>query len=382
MLGALMFKRQLEKKLEQAVASFPVVVLTGPRQSGKTTLLRQQFPNLTYVSLESPDVLLFAQSDPRGFLDQHQKTNGLMIDEAQNLPELFSYIQEYVDLHGYPGMFILSGSQSLAGRSAVLELLPLSYSEFMSDENKTPDLWEYLFKGSYPRPYHENLDRNLWWQSYLKTYVERDVRQIINIRDLSTFQRFLKMCAARHGQLLNLSSLAVDVGVSQSTAKEWVSLLESSYLVYRLMPHHRNFNKRLVKTPKLYFYDSGLVCHLLGIDSAEYLALHSMRGAIFEGFIISELAKYFFQQAKTPPIYFWRDQQGREIDCLIERGEDLIGLEIKSGKTMTKDFFKGLLSWGKMSGQDHLHLIYAGEKSISIHGVAVHGWRSFEGVFS
>lgn len=387
-----MFKRKITPLLKSATASFPVTVLTGPRQSGKTTLLRQEFPDLTYVSLESPDHLYRAKTDPRAFLDQHKLKKGLIIDEAQNVPELFSYIQEYVDLNGYPGIFILSGSQNflllekvsqtLAGRSAILELLPLSYDEFISDQNNDISLWDYLYTGSYPRIYHQNLNRDLWWQSYLKTYIERDVRRVINIQDLVTFQRFLKVCAARHGQLLNLSNLGVDVGIAQSTAKQWLNLLESSYLTYRLTPHYQNYKKRIVKTPKLYFYDSGLVCHLLGIDSSEHLSLHSARGAIFEGFVIAELAKSFYQRGKTPPLYFWRDHLGVEVDCLIEQGEQLTAIEIKSGQTINDNFYTGLKYWQKISQNNQLKLIYAGDQNITLNGIETLSWRDISRILN
>lgn len=386
--GCNVFKRAISAPLVAAVKQFPVTVLTGPRQSGKTTLLRLLFPDKLYISLESPDHLLSALDDPRAFLARAHRA-GMIIDEVQRCPALFSYLQEEVDLRGRPGLFVLSGSQnfllankisqSLAGRAAILELMPLSYSEFASGELPAPSVWQYLFQGSYPRPYHEHLDTRLWMQSYLRTYVERDVRDVLNVRNLVTFQRFIKLCAGRHGQLLNLSSLAIDAGISQTTASDWLSLLESSYLVFRLQPYHVNFNKRLVKTPKLYFYDTGLVCHLLDIDSSDHLSIHGMRGAIFEGFVLAECRKYFYHQARVPAVYFWRDQQGDEVDCLIERGTELHAIEVKSSQTLQRSLLKGIERWQVIAGESHRSsLVYAGEDTCSLKGISVVSWRAID----
>jgi predicted AAA+ superfamily ATPase len=379
-----MFKRAIEPTLLKAASKFPITVLTGPRQSGKTTLLKYLFPEYSYTNLEAPDTLLRAQSDPRGFL---LATKNLIIDEAQNFPEIFSYIQEYVDTHR-DSRFILSGSQNfllaervsqtLAGRAAILELLPLMYSEYLTDPvNNHLGIWEYLFDGSYPRPYHEHLDIHLWYNSYIRTYLERDVRSLINVKDLAKFQLFLKMCAGWHGQLLNLSTIAQNCGISQTTATEWLSILEASYIVFRLRPYYRNFKKRLVKTSKLYFYDSAIVCMLLGIRSVEHLKLYSNRGAIFEGFVLTEIMKMYAAQGKTAPLYFWRDHQGNEVDGLIEQADNIIALEIKAGMTFLPDFLLGLKKWQSISNisAENSYLIYAGDKSFKHQGMQVVSWK-------
>jgi uncharacterized protein len=382
-----MFERAITQVLRKTVSTFPVTVLTGPRQSGKTTLLKELFPDYAYVNLEAPDTLLRAQADPRGFLELNER---VIIDEAQHFPALFSYLQEYIDMQKIPGKFVLSGSQnfllaekisqSLAGRAAILELLPLTFAEFMSNpEMKQPDIWHYLFHGSYPRPYHEHLDTELWYQSYIRTYLERDVRSLMNVRELSKFQLFLKLCAGRHGQLLNMTALAQETGISQTQAAHWISILEASYLVYRLQPYYRNFNKRLVKTPKLFFYDSAIVCMLLGIESPKHLALHASRGAIFEGFVLTEIIKTIKGKGKATPIYFWRDHQGHELDGLIEKGNQLVTFDAKSGKTITSDMFDSLVKWQAVAGEAAVRsaIIYGGSQSMQQRGFEVLSWKSF-----
>jgi len=384
-----MFQRSIEGTLQNAASTFPVVVLTGPRQSGKTTLLKTLFPEYDYISLESPDNLLMVQSDPRGFLETDGRKK--IIDEAQHYPELFSYIQEYADKERKPGMFILSGSQNfllaertsqtLAGRAAILELLPLSYTEYCTHpEIKKLNLWQFLYHGTYPRPYQEHLNTGLWYNSYIRTYLERDVRSLVNVKDLAKFQIFLKLCAGRHGQLLNLSSLGHDCGISQTTASQWLSILEASYIVYRLQPYYRNFNKRLVKTPKLFFYDTALVCQLLGIESAEHLQLHTQRGAIFEGFILADIIKSFTSRGKTAPLYFWRDHLGVEIDGLIERGEKLVALEIKSSKTIVPDMLSVLQKWRQIAQSAAIKscLVYAGDRSFVQDDIEIFSWMDYE----
>lgn len=386
-----MFQRAIENTLKKTVASFPVTVLLGPRQSGKTTLLRQAFPEYAYVSLESPDQLLRIQADPRGFLTSNQSK--WIIDEAQHYPQLFSYLQEYVDQQPQAGRFILSGSQnfllneqvsqSLAGRTAILELLPLSYTEYMSgEEAQSVSLWKFLFQGGYPRPYHEKLDIDLWYQSYMRTYLERDVRTILQIKDLNKFQIFLKLCAGRHGQLLNLNALAQEAGISQTTATQWLTILEASYIVFRLQPYYRNLNKRLVKTPKLYFYDSAIVCRLLGIDSPQHLELHSSRGAIFEGFILAEIIKHYLAAGKRAALYFWRDQSGFEVDALIERGEQLYAIEIKSGMTILPEAFRNLERFAKLTAAflESSYLVYGGHAVFNQNTTQVVPWNDLEQV--
>jgi uncharacterized protein len=387
-----MFKRNITPLLEKTVASFPVTVLTGPRQSGKTTLLKQCFPNYTYLNLESPETLFQVQQDPNSFFQD--QTKSWIIDEAQRWPDLFSYIQIMVDHDKKPGQFILSGSQnillsekisqSLAGRAAILELLPLSYDDYLS-ANKDPDipLWSYLYQGSYPRIYDENLDSALWTQSYIRTYIERDVRALINIKDISTFQLFLKLCAGQHGQLLNISAIAQACGLSQPTISHWLSVLETSYITYRLRPYYKNYKKRLVKTPKFYFYDSGLVCQLLGIDSSDHLQIHSSRGAIFEGWVISECIKYYKSLGKEAPLYFWRDHSGHEIDLIMTRAEHEFAIEIKSGQTLNQSFITPIQEWMAITqaSAQNARLIYAGTSTTTIGSIPVISWQAIRTLF-
>ena len=379
-----MFKRNLEKLLIDTSKSFPIIGLIGPRQSGKTTLLRTLFPEYQYYSLENPDTLLNFKTDPRSFINDNKKT-AIIFDEAQNAPELFSYLQGMVDNPNSKTKYILSGSQNfllsekisqtLAGRIAILELMTLTHDEFRTHENMPiPTLFEYLYKGTYPRIYQENLESKIWYSSYIKTYIERDIRQLINVQDLSQFQLFIKMCAGRHGQELNLLSLGSDCGISQTTAERWLSALETSYILFRLQPYYKNFNKRLIKRPKLYFYDSGLVCFLLGIESADHLSTHAQRGAIFEGYVISELQKLNTYKLQKPAIYFWRDQSRIEVDCIIDKPEVITGVEIKSSQTIVPDHFKTLQAWSKIT-QGNKILVYAGEEEKTINSIPCVPWN-------
>ncbi len=380
-----MFERTLQEKLLSYANKFPGVFLTGPRQSGKTTLLKKAFPDYKYISLENPNTLEAVRFDPIGyFKDPHQSW---IIDEAQEFPDLFRYLQGFMDDHPKAGRFILSGSQnfllnekiiqSLAGRVGVLELLPLTYAEYLSAKKPMNNVWSYLLQGQYPRPLLEGGSPTDWISSYLRTYVERDVRTLLAVQNLSTFQTFLKACAARQGQLLNLSSLAVDVGISQTTATAWLNILEASYLCFRLRPYYKNFNKRLVKMPKLYFYDSGLACFLLGIESVEQLHLSSLRGAIFEGFIISEMIKQRYNQGKSNNLYFWRDHIGMEIDILREVQEKLQPIEIKSSETFQKDFLTHLIAFEKVAPSTERVLVYCGSETFTQKTVTVESWDKF-----
>lgn len=396
----MMIKRALQTTLTKTARSYPVVTLTGPRQSGKTTLVRAAFPRHDYASLEDPDVRSFALEDPRGFLSQFR--GPVILDEVQRTPDLFSYIQTIVDQDGHPGQFILSGSQnflllrsisqSLAGRSAVLHLLPFSLAELGGRRSlqissigrnlprqKNPaqiGLMETLFRGFYPRIHDKDLDARKWLGHYYRTYVERDVREIVNVGDIESFSRFVRLCAGRTGQLLNLSSLANDAGITHTTARRWVSILEASFLVTLLRPYHRNFSKRLIKSPKLYFLDTGLLCYLLRIQSPEDLWLHAMRGSVFESFVLSELAKNALNRGDEPNLYFWRDSTGHEIDIIIEQEEDPIALEVKSGQTVARDFFSGLRYWRGLVGDPlaPAALVYGGDRSFKREGVTVYRW--------
>lgn len=361
--------RILESHLKLLATKFPVITLNGPRQSGKSTLVRHAFSEKKYVSCEDPDTRLFAAQDPRGFLDTYRSA---IIDEVQKVPDIFSYIQTNVDMDDRPGRYILTGShdfllferisQSLAGRTAVLKLLPFSLQE-IQPESDFKSYEEYLFNGFYPRLYKSSIGPEDFYPAYVQTYIERDVRLIKNISDLGQFQLLLKMCAGRVGQLLNLSSLANECGISHSTVKAWISILEASYIIFLLKPHHANFNKRLVKMPKLYFYDTGLAAYLLGIQSAEQLHTHYCKGGLFESFIISEIIKKRFNAGRANNCYFWRDKNGNEIDCLMETADRLIPIEIKSGKTLTKNYFKGIDYYKKLAGDRAVssYVIYGGD---------------------
>lgn len=382
-----MFKRNISKTISKAAEQFSVIVLTGPRQSGKTTLLKTMFPGKKYINLEDPETLERVTGDPKAFFGQ-DAPEGWIVDEAQKFPKLFSFIQVWVDEDPKKGRFILSGSQNflllqgvtqtLAGRSAIFDLLPLSYDEFLSEENQSaPDLYDYLFHGSYPRIYHEKPDLELWYNSYIRTYLERDVRSTLQIKDLAKFQLFLRLCAGRHGQQLNLNSLGQECGISQPTAQSWLSILEASYIVFRIQPFHKNLNKRLVKTPKLYFYDSAIVCRLLGIDSKDHLAIHSSLGAIFEGFVLCEIKKFFANLGKPAPLYFWQSHGGHEIDALLEFGQTLWAFEIKSTQTFKSNLLDNLEKWRKIyTGEDcQQALVYGGDDEFSSGQNKIIPWK-------
>lgn len=382
-----MIPRTISSKLKGLVTKYPVVAVTGPRQSGKTTLVKHVFPDRAYVSLEDPDIREFALTDPRGFLSTYP--DGVILDEIQRVPELFSYIQTRVDELGKEGVFVLTGShnlavmegitQSLAGRVALLNLLPLSFAELSQAKQAPKTLNDLLFTGLYPRIYDKGLSPSEWYAKYVNTYLERDVRMVIKVTDLARFQRFVKMCAARSGQILNLSALGNDCGITHNTAKAWLSVLQAGFIVFLLHPHHKNFNKRLIKSPKLFFYDPGLLCYLLGIDTPNSLAIHAFRGHIFETWVMGELLKARFNQGLRENLYFWRDHVGHEVDCIIEQGENLIPLETKSGETVTRDFFKGLNYWYKVSGLSPGggYIIYGGDRDQKRKECSVMGWKSF-----
>lgn len=353
-----MIPRNLRTKLVALARKFPVVTVTGPRQAGKTTLCRAVFPKKDYVSLEAPDIREYAASDPRGFLADHAR--GAILDEVQRAPELLSYLQEEVDRRPTPGRFVLTGSanfallqsvsQSLAGRTALLHLLPLALDEVRRFPGAKLDLNRALWSGSYPAVFDRKLDPTDWYSGYVGTYVERDVRQILKVGDLNAFQTFLRLCAGRSAQLLNLSSLAADSGITHNTARAWISVLEASFIAFRLPPLHANLAKRLVKTPKLHFYDAGLLCYLLGIRSPDHLAAHPLRGAVFESWAVSEILKARLHRGLSPNLFFYRDRKGLEVDVVVERGGDLVAAEIKSGRTVAGDFFPPLESFADLVG--------------------------------
>ncbi len=382
-----MIKRTLTKKILSLAQKFQVVTLTGPRQSGKTTLVKDAFPALPYVSLEEPDIRQIALTDPRGFLANYPA--GAILDEVQHTPELFSFIQSLVD--GNSGIqFILTGSsnfllmekisQTLAGRTAILHLLPFSIAELPPKVPALERCESLIFNGLYPRIYDRGLAPADFYPSYVQTYVEKDVRLMKNIGDMNSFIRFIQLCAGRTGQLLNYASLASDAGISPNTAKAWLSILESTYIVYRLQPFHRNFNKRLVKSPKLYFYDTGVACSLLGIRDEDQVSLHYLKGALFENLIINEFIKINYHRGKRPQAYFWQDSQGKEIDCLLIEGEKAPPIEIKSGKTIDNSYFSNLNYWRDLAKmpKDYGCVVYGGEKTLKTSIGSYISWKHLD----
>lgn len=385
-------KRIIENILLTLADSYPVVTITGPRQSGKTTLCRQVFSQKPYANLESPDVRQFAIDDPRGFLAQYP--NGAILDEIQRAPDLVSYLQPIVDEDDWEGLFILTGSQqfevsntinqSLAGRTGLVKLLPFTIEEIQSTF-ALPNIDGLLYHGFYPRLWDEQLDPTLALGAYFETYIERDLRQLVNIKNLSVFQRFIKLCAGRIGQLLNTNSLANDTGVSHTTARNWLSLLEASYVIFFLQPYYRNISRRLVKTPKLYFYDVGLAAFLLGIENEKQVSRDPLRGNLFENMVVAEALKLRFNQGKRSNLYFYRDSKGNEVDLLLVNGVDIFPIEIKSGMTITKDYFKGLKQLADVF-PDHTPkgsgLVYGGDESQQRTDVSIVPFRQLKSLFS
>jgi predicted AAA+ superfamily ATPase len=389
-----MIRRTLQPHLAALAQRHPVVTLTGPRQSGKTTLCRATFPDAPYVSIEAPDEREFARSDPRAFLDRFR--DGAVIDEVQRVPDLLSYIQQRVDERPPSTAVILTGSQhlglvdavtqTLAGRSALLQLLPLSLDEVRRFPAAPQDLSTLMWTGAYPRIYDRRLPPAEWLASYVATYVERDVRQVLEVGDLVTFQTFLRVAAGRVGQLLNLSALGADCGITHTTARRWVSVLEASYVAFRLPPLHANVRKRLVKAPKLYFYDTGLLCYLLGIRQPDQLETHPLRGPIFECWVISELLKHHLHRGETAHLSFYRDRRGHEVDLLLDRGSDLVAVEVKAGRTPASDAFAALedfhrdreLARRRANRPVHSVVVYGGETTQTRSAGQLLSWREID----
>lgn len=380
-----MFERKANKPILEMAQKYPVVAIIGPRQSGKTTLVKACLPQKPYVSLENPDQLEFATNDPNGFLRQYPE--GAVLDEIQRAPKLFSYIQGIVDEKRQMGFFILIASQqflllsnisqSLAGRVSFIDLLPMSIDE-LAKANKLPaSASEVMFMGGYPALYERDVSPIPYFDDYIRTYVERDVRQIKAIQNLAQFQTFLRLCAGRIGGVLDVNSLASDCGISPHTAESWLAVLEASYIIFRLRPHHKNFSKRLIKRPKLYFNDSGLACRLMGIRSPEELSIHSLKGGLFESMIISDLRKAIFNSKSALELYFWRDHKGFEIDVIIDKGLYLTPVEIKSSQTISQSFFVNLNKFSDLAQDsiDHRYLIFAGEDFQERSAAKVLPWR-------
>jgi len=375
----MLLTRTAEKELRTLAGQFKAVAVVGPRQSGKTTLVRMAFPDKAYVSLENPDTRRFAIEDPRGFIAGYP--DGAILDEIQRTPDIFSYLQQVLDENKGKGRFIITGSnnfllqenisQSLAGRVGYLYLLPLSINELPKHKLSVN---EQIHKGFYPAIYEQEGQTEVgkYYLNYIRTYIERDVRLIRIVTDLYTFERFLRLCAGRTGQLLNMNSLAVETGVDNKTIGAWLSVLEASFVVFRLQPYHKNYNKRIVKMPKLYFYDTGVASALLGIENPAQLALHPFRGGLFENMIIVDFLKSRYNKGNPNNLYFWRDSLGTEIDLLVEKANSLLPIEIKSGQTITDDYFKSMSAWLRISGMEKGWVIYAGdEKQVRSNGITV-----------
>jgi len=380
-----MIQRIAGKKISELAAKFKAVAVTGARQTGKTTLVKQIFKDKPYVSLENPDNRSFALEDPRGFLANYP--NGAILDEIQRTPALFSYLQEILDNTKQKGLFILTDSnnfllqqsisQTLAGRIATIHLLPFSIEELKKGKVLPKNDDELMIKGFYPPVYDQEIDPQDWCPNYIRTYIEKDVRQIKNITDLIVFERFIKLLAGRSGQELNNSALAVETGVDVKTVQSWIGILESSFIVYLLKPHHKNFNKTIVKRPKLYFYDSALVCYLLGIRDNNHLQTHPLKGAIFEGMVITELLKNRTNAGLDINLFYWRDKTGHEVDLIIDNGKTLLPIEIKSGMTISKDYFKNIDYWTNLSGSKKAFILYSGaQHQKRSDGTEIMNWRA------
>ncbi|HAK47399.1 MAG TPA: AAA family ATPase [Spirochaeta sp.] len=381
-----MIERKISEIIKRDSNTYSVIGITGPRQTGKTTLVKHLFPEMHYANLEDLSQKEFALEDPKSFLTQGD--GGMIIDEIQKVPALLSYIQVIVDEKQKPGMFIITGSQnlllmekisqSLAGRISLFTLLPFSLQELYKNKTKPP-LNEVMFKGFYPGLYARDYEISGYYRNYINTYIERDVRQLKNITDLKTFQNLIRLCAGRAGQILNYSSIGDDLGVSHNTVKAWISILEASYIIRLLQPYFSNFNKQIIKMPKMYFNDTGLLCSLLGIDSCDQIDNHYLKGGIFENFVVSEFRKYFLNNGKEDQLFFWRDKRGREIDLLIDRKGVRTILEMKSGSTISGTFFKNLEYYQDLdtgSSPETSYLIYGGSEFQNRSAACVRGWEN------
>jgi uncharacterized protein len=377
--------RQMQDIASLLLRKYPLLTLTGPRQSGKSTFAKLLKPNFEYVNLEDIDHRRFATTDPKGFIERYNKN--AIFDEVQNAPQLLSQLQVHTDKVAKNGMYLLTGSQnfqlfekisqSLAGRTALCTLLPFSLKELSA--NRTIKSWEeYCWKGMYPRLHQQKIKPDLFYPDYITTYIERDTRQLMNIRDLTLFRRFMSLCAARTGQILNMNDIGNNLGVDQKTVRQWLSVLETSYIIFLLPPYYQNFNKRVLKTPKLYFYDTGIASYLLGIRNLNDLRNHFARGALYENFIITELMKNCYNKRVMPSFYYFRDSNGNEVDLLVEQAGTIQAVEIKSGKTFNESFLKGLDYFSKLYPNTKTNLVYGGVEQQKVKGHAVTGWNGLD----
>ena len=380
-----MIQRQALALIRKYSKQFRALAVVGPRQSGKTTLVKQAFPNKPYISLENPDERLWAQKDPRGFLNRFK--TGAILDEAQRSPDLFNYLQQIIDESNKDGQFILTGSnnfmlqesisQSLAGRIGYIDLLPLNYNEILEFKKKNYETEDLIFRGCYPEIYDKKRLPEIWYPSYIRTYVERDVKQLRNIDNTLLFNRFLQLCAGRTGQLFSAAAISNECGIDVRTVNAWIGILQSSYIIFLLPPHHNNFNKRVVKSPKLYFYDTGVACSLLGLKSKEEISVSHFKGALFENYVITEIMKSNLNTGTNAKLYFWRDNNGTEIDLIIDNNGKLLPIEIKSSQTYNEEFQRSLLKWNNYSGNKGGVLLYSGTMEMkTTENIQVLNWKN------
>lgn len=382
-----MIYRKLYSKIREHVSSIPVIAILGPRQSGKTTLAKAAFPEYKFISLEDKQTREQASNNPKQFLDDLNNETGVILDEIQYVPDLFSYIKMTVDETGKNGFFVITGSQnylmneaisqSLAGRVLIYTLLPLSINELKEASLLQTDVNDLIFKGGYPRLYVSELTTSEWSTDYIQTYLERDIRQLKNTEDLSQFQDFLKVCVGRIGQLFDIESISNDISVDTKTVKRWISLLEQSYIIFRVRPYFKNFGKRMLKTSKIYFYDTGLAYALLEIKSSQEIDTHDLRGGLFESFIMSELLKIQYNKKERPFLYFWQNNKGNEVDGIIEKANHVIRIEMKASKAIRPSLLKGLKEWNNNSkvSDDYSFLVYGGNESRKENNVQITSWK-------